>query len=208
MPDYDYLYVEDAGLGQIGWIGVIGENGRPAVVFIRLLVRDGVIAEIETIVRREQPRLYDPANMAEPRAKAFRRARSCGMHVARRAGRDRPSFFDGLVQVDGDMIPASDDCIRIENRNPDRTRSRCESSGGVGKRAHLPARCPRAGQHGLLLVHGRHSRSAGRRRGRIARARDACRRLRSLCSQTLRTGARSARSVPAYHQVPNERPHR
>ena len=73
MPDYDYLYVEDAGLGQIGWIGVIGENGRPAVVFIRLLVRGGVIAEIETIVRREQPRLYDPANMAEPRAKAFRR---------------------------------------------------------------------------------------------------------------------------------------
>jgi hypothetical protein len=115
VPDYDYLYVEDLGLGQIGWIGVIGENGRPAVVFIRLLVRDGVIAEIETIVRREQPRLDDPANMAEPRAKAFTEldpaectSRDALVETAHR-------YFDGLVQVEGDMIPASDDCIRIEN---------------------------------------------------------------------------------------------
>ena len=38
---------------------------------MRLRVRDGLISEIETIVAREQPRLFDPGNMTEPRAIVF-----------------------------------------------------------------------------------------------------------------------------------------
>ncbi len=71
VPDHDYVHVEDEDLGQLGWIGVIGEGGKPAVVFVRLRVEDGLIAEIETIVRREHERLYNPANMLEPRAIVF-----------------------------------------------------------------------------------------------------------------------------------------
>jgi hypothetical protein len=115
VPDYDYAYVEDASLDQIAWIGVIGEGGRPAVVFLRLKVTDGLIREIETIVRREQPRLYNPANMAEPRGIVFEE-----IDPSERTSRERLAeignlYFDGLVQDDGAMIPVTDDCIRIEN---------------------------------------------------------------------------------------------
>ena len=115
VPDYDYVYVEDPSLGQIGWLGVIAEGRRPAVVFARLRVERGLIGEIETIVRREQPRLYNPANMVEPRSIVFeeldpseRSSREELIDVANR-------YFDGVEQVDGDMIPVTADCIRIEN---------------------------------------------------------------------------------------------
>jgi hypothetical protein len=115
VPEYDYLHVEDPELSQIGWFGVIGEGGRPAVVFVRLNILDGLIGEIETIVRREQPRLYDPANMVEPRTVALeeldRTERSSREALIAAAHR----YFDGLEQVDGDMIPVTDGCIRIEN---------------------------------------------------------------------------------------------
>ena len=71
IPAHDYAYVEDGEAGQIGWFGVVDEGARPAVLFVRLRVRDGQIGEIETIVRREAPRLYDPANMSQPREIVF-----------------------------------------------------------------------------------------------------------------------------------------
>jgi hypothetical protein len=115
VPDYDYVHVEDPGLGQIGWMGVIDEAGRPAVVFVRLKVEDGSIEEIETIVRREQPRLYEPANMRTPREIVFRELdpseRSSRAELIAAANR----YFDGLEQVDGDMIPVTEECVRIEN---------------------------------------------------------------------------------------------
>ena len=115
VPDHDYLNVEDESLGQIGWFGVIGENGTPAVVFVRLEVRDGLIAEIETIVRREHPRLYDPENMRAPRSIVFEE-----LDPSERGSRDElvraaNLYFDGLVQVDGDMIPVTEECLRFEN---------------------------------------------------------------------------------------------
>jgi hypothetical protein len=115
VPGYDYLHVEDRSLGQIGWFGVVGEGESQAVVFARLQVRDGLVHEIETVVRRAQPRLYNPANMAEPRAIAFevldpvqRSSREALIEAANR-------YFDGLEQVDGSIIPVSDACTRFEN---------------------------------------------------------------------------------------------
>ena len=115
VADHHYAYVEDHSLGQIGWIGVIGEGGRPAIVFVRLRVEGGLIAEIETIVRREQPQLYDPANMQEPRAIVFeeldpseRLSRAALADIGHR-------YFDGIERADAELIPARDDCLRIEN---------------------------------------------------------------------------------------------
>jgi hypothetical protein len=115
IPDDDYAYIEDDDLGAIGWIGVIGEGGRPAVVFVRLRVQDGLIAEIETIVRREQPQLYDPSNMREPRAIVFerlapseRRSRSELVDIGNR-------YFDAIERLDPELVAVTDDCLRIEN---------------------------------------------------------------------------------------------
>lgn len=71
VPDHDYVHVVDDGGEQIGWIGVVDEHERPSVAFIRLAVRDGLIAEVETVVRRPNERLYDPSTMRAPRAVVF-----------------------------------------------------------------------------------------------------------------------------------------
>lgn len=115
VPDHDYLHVEDSSIGQIGWLGVIGEGASRAVVFVRLKAHDGLVHEIETVVRRAQPRLYNPETMAQPRAIAFE-----VLEPAERSSREvlveaANLYFDGLEQVRGDIIPVTDSCTRFEN---------------------------------------------------------------------------------------------
>ena len=114
-PEHDYAYVEDGEAGQIGWLGVVDEGGHPAVLFVRLGLRDGQIGEIETIVRREAPRLYDPANMGRPRDIVFvtveRSERSSRAELVAIG----QGYFDGIEQLDAGLIAIREDCLRIEN---------------------------------------------------------------------------------------------
>jgi hypothetical protein len=113
VPDHDYVHV--AGESEIGWIGVVDEHERPSVVFVRLAVRDGLIAEVETVVRRPHERLYDPSTMREPRAIVFEeipREQRSDAQTLIRAGHQ---YFDGLERADGSIIPVTDDCTRYEN---------------------------------------------------------------------------------------------
>ena len=115
IPEHDYAYVEDVEAGQVGWLGAVDEGERAAVLFVRLRVHDGQIDEIETIVRREAPRLYDPANMARPRAIVFDT-----LDPAERSSRAELAsighgYFDGIEQLDAGLIAIREDCLRIEN---------------------------------------------------------------------------------------------
>lgn len=116
VPDHDCACVEDEVAGQIGWWGAVDvEGGRPAVVFVRLRVQNGLIGEIETIVRREASRLYDPANMDRPRAIVFET-----LDPSERSSREEliaigHGYFDGIERLDGELIAIRDDCLRIEN---------------------------------------------------------------------------------------------
>jgi hypothetical protein len=115
VPAHDYAHVEDPERGTIAWFGVIGESGRPAVVFVRLTARDGAICEVETIVRREAPRLFDPANMTAPREIVFTELPPSERSSRAELEAVGNSYFDGLVAVDGDMIPVGESTTRIEN---------------------------------------------------------------------------------------------
>ena len=115
IPDHDYAYVEDEQDGQISWFGVVAEGGRAAVLFVRLRVHHGRIDEIETIVRRQAPRLYDPANMGRPRVVVFDT-----LDPAERSSRAElvsigHGYFDGIEQLDAGLIAIREDCLRIEN---------------------------------------------------------------------------------------------
>jgi hypothetical protein len=115
VPDRDCAHVEDPDLGQVAWMGVVHEGERAAVAFLRLRVEDELIAEIETIVRREGPRLYDPAHMQEPRPIVFER-----LDRTERSARERliaigHGYFDGIERLDAGLISVRDDCRRIEN---------------------------------------------------------------------------------------------
>jgi hypothetical protein len=115
VAENDYAWVADERRSQIGWIGVVDEHGRPSVVFLRLTVRDDSIAEVESVVRRPNERLYDPSAMRAPRAIVFeqipseQRTDDDGLVAAAHA------YFDGLERADGSIIPVADDCTRYEN---------------------------------------------------------------------------------------------
>jgi hypothetical protein len=115
VPDHDYAHVADDGGEQIAWIGVIDEHERPSVAFVRLRVRDGLIAEVETIVRRPNERLYDPSTMREPRAVVFAEIPAPERSGAAQLIAAGNAYFDGLEQADGGVIPVADDCTRFEN---------------------------------------------------------------------------------------------
>jgi hypothetical protein len=115
VPDHDYAHVVDDGGGQICWLGVVDEHDRPSVVFVRLAVRDGLIAEVETIVRRPHERLYDPSTMREPRAIVFEEIPPDQRSSAEQLIAAGNGYFDGLEQADGSIIPVKDDCTRYEN---------------------------------------------------------------------------------------------
>jgi hypothetical protein len=115
VPDDDYAYVVDGERSQVGWIGVVDEHERPSVVFVRLALHNGQIAEVETIVRRPHERLYDPSTMRARRAIVFeeippdQRTDAGGLILAGNR------YFDGLEQADASIIPATDGCARYEN---------------------------------------------------------------------------------------------
>ena len=82
---------------------------------MRLRVRVGLIDEIETIVRRPAPRLYDPANMGRPRTIVFDT-----LNPPERSSRAElvsigHGYFDGIEQLDAGLIAIREDCLRIEN---------------------------------------------------------------------------------------------
>ena len=115
VPDHDYAHLVDERASQVGWIGVVDEHERPSVVFVRLAVRDGLIAEVETIVRRPHERLYDPSTMREPRAIVFEELPAGQRAEPEALALAGQRYFDGLEQADGSIIPVTDDCTRYEN---------------------------------------------------------------------------------------------
>jgi hypothetical protein len=115
VPDHDYAFVEDDGGDRIAWMGVVDEHDRPSVVFIRLTVVAGHIAEIESVVRRPHERLYNPANMREPRAIVFEQIPFEQRSPPAELIHAGYAYFDGLEQADGSIIPVTDDCTRVEN---------------------------------------------------------------------------------------------
>ncbi len=115
VPDHDYAHVVDENASQIGWIGVVDEHDRPSVVFVRLAIRDGLITEVETIVRRPHERLYDPSTMRQPRAIVFEEIPAAQRADADGLARAGHGYFDGLEQADGSIMPVTGDCTRFEN---------------------------------------------------------------------------------------------
>jgi hypothetical protein len=115
VPDHDYAHLVDERASTVGWIGVVDEHERPSVVFIRLAVRDGLIAEVETVVRRPHERLYDPSTMREPRSIVFAEVPDEQRSDAGELARAGQRYFDGLERADASIIPVTDDCTRFEN---------------------------------------------------------------------------------------------
>ena len=133
-----------AGWGMItegGADGGDGVDGADALLGVRLKTTGKAISEIETLVVRRAPfgRTTFPERLLEPSA-----AMAQILEPADRGTREdliqaANGYLDGVSRDDAGLIPAADDCVRIENGlqtvlNPDAEGfpDTFVSSGGLG----------------------------------------------------------------------------
>jgi hypothetical protein len=116
------LFVTDTDNGEAAFIGTIREEGRtpsetlPGVIALRLKIERGEIAEIETLVVRNERAAQNFEKLGKPDP-LFTEA----IPPAERASREdlirtANMYFTGMQQNDGKGVyPFADDCNRIEN---------------------------------------------------------------------------------------------
>ncbi len=111
------LYFTDPKAGQVGFFGVVEENGHPAIIALRLKVENRLITEIETVVARK---VHD--DWVNPEALVHRPIFSETLTPSERRSREEMiaianSYFEGLEQATGKLTPFDPNCTRIENGN-------------------------------------------------------------------------------------------
>lgn len=111
------IYAADPEAEQVGFIGVVKENGTPVIVALRLRIEKQQITQAETIVARNEPGnpfrpelLVNPNPLyAESLAEGERLPRVNMLGLVN-------AYFDGLDENDNARRVAFDkDCLRIEN---------------------------------------------------------------------------------------------
>ena len=111
------IYTADPDRGEVGFMGVIEENKRPAIAAVRLKIdggrMDGKITEIDhLVVHGDQPL---NANMSKPRPAFLER-----LPKLQRINRNKMleianSYYESILANDGNVAPFADTCQRREN---------------------------------------------------------------------------------------------
>ena len=112
------MVAADTQTGEAAWIGTAEENGAPVYLGVRMAVREGRLAEVETVVVRNtglplpfgdvKTVTHDPA-FAQVLPPGERRSRERLRAVA-------DSYFNTVELNDGMVFaPFADDCARLEN---------------------------------------------------------------------------------------------
>ena len=109
------IYVTDPETGQVGYSGIVQENGTPVLISFRLKIINGKISEIEQIVGRDR-NFSGVDNLKEPDP-IYARV----LEPSERTDRDKmipiaDSYFGALERADGKRpVPFADTCNRMEN---------------------------------------------------------------------------------------------
>ncbi|HXZ68611.1 MAG TPA: hypothetical protein VEH07_08490 [Alphaproteobacteria bacterium] len=109
------IYVPDPVSQEIGFMGVMKEDGKPIQLGMRLkLNKDGKIVEAEHMIARD----LAPANLAN--LQTPRPGLLAEVPPAERESRDAlikegAAYYDSLDDNDGSLAPFADDCERHEN---------------------------------------------------------------------------------------------
>lgn len=113
-PSTFRIYVPDPVAGEVGFIGMMKENDKPVQLALRLKVRNGKIAEAEHLLARNLS-AASLANLQTPRPGLL-----ATVPAGERVSREQmlkigASYYDALVESDGDAAPFAADCVRHEN---------------------------------------------------------------------------------------------
>lgn len=107
------IYVADPAAGQVGFMGVIGDKGKPALLGARLKVVGGRITEIDHMVSPLTGEL--PAGLLEPRAGLVTPLDPSERVSRGEMLRAANAYYDAIEQSDGGVAPFADECQRREN---------------------------------------------------------------------------------------------
>jgi len=135
------IYVPDPVAQQVGFIGIMQENGKPIQLGLRLKLKNGKIVEAEHLIARNLS-ANSLKNLETPRP-AF----SATVPPAERTPRDKMltigwSYYQALVSADTNNAPFADDCVRRENGmqttgNPPSKTPGIGTTGALGCEAQL-----------------------------------------------------------------------
>jgi hypothetical protein len=110
------IYLTDPQSGQVGFSGLMKENGKLALISFRLKIAGGKVTEIEQIVARDDGQFFGGKSLttadpiyAEVLAPVERSSRKDLIRIA-------DSYFVALERMDGTRpVPFADTCNRMEN---------------------------------------------------------------------------------------------
>jgi hypothetical protein len=118
------LYFADPKAGQVGFMGVVAENGHPQILALRLKIENRKIGEMEAIVARSGGGGFArPQDLVDK--PIFHEALAANDHPSREElVRIADSYFEGLEKATGKLTPFDPQCTRMENgavtaNNPD-----------------------------------------------------------------------------------------
>jgi hypothetical protein len=114
LPTYK-LNICDPVSGQVGFFGIMKENGFPIMLSARLKIEKELITEIETIVVRQVDGPWPIREMAQPRSTLLEPIEKSSRVPREEMIKIADLYFEGLVRCRGDIIPFDDACNRIEN---------------------------------------------------------------------------------------------
>lgn len=112
-------YFTDVETGQVVVWAAAEENTRQTIVGIRVRVEGSMICEIETLCSRGEGEFFQPEvvvsgpdrlhDVIPPEARSSRTAMEAIIH----------RYFDGIERTDGEMVPATQACVRLVNGGVD-----------------------------------------------------------------------------------------
>src|SRR5580698_2036273 len=125
------IYVPDPVSGQVGFMGVMQEGGKPILLGLRLQVFEGHVIQAEHVIARDLS-AQNLANLQVARP-IFAKVTPEGMRMPRYEIKGIAyAYYDALDFNDGELAPMARDCERHENGR--------ESSGS---RAPVTAKTPK-----------------------------------------------------------------
>ncbi len=109
------IIVADPDSGEVAFMGVIEENKNPTIAAIRLKVVDHMIKEIDHIVIHNNDGNPLNPNMSKVRPALLERQPKMERVPRERMRAIADSYYEAIVQDNGDVAPFADECQRREN---------------------------------------------------------------------------------------------
>jgi hypothetical protein len=107
------IYVADPVAGQIGFMGVLQDKGKPVLLGARLKLVNGKITEIDHMVSPLNEPL--PAGLLKPRPGLITKIAASERVPREQMRKAANAYYDAIEMSDGSVAPFADECQRREN---------------------------------------------------------------------------------------------